>query len=142
MKLILTTIVAILTTVIVLGQSTKDTFNLTSPLYLDSLGNIFITRQVYDHVPTLKDSLDFQEGTKMIMNLYFRDHSMGTPNKVTRKRNMYPVVVEAIRGTKKGATIIRPYSKHKLPWYRYPFANVKIGDTIWVTDGMRIEPRF
>lgn len=70
------------------------------------------------------------------------EYHFNPPRLIIKKHGTYPVIVADVRINKKGRASIKPCSRRREPWYRYSDANVKIGDTIWVSNNDRIEPRF
>ena len=63
---------------------------------------------------------------------------------VTNKQphsNRFCVVVEDVRYTKNNKANIRPRG-HRTAWFKYPTANIHIGDTVDISMSDRIEPKF
>lgn len=96
------------------------------PVY-DSLGNVYITRSVYDHIPTAQDSADFYKGC----NQYIKEIDNALRNKNTEKK--YTVKVGEIKTDKNGNILIKPTEKYKSEWYRCYDKTIKVGDSIIIT---------
>lgn len=110
----------------------RDVYTIRSIPHYDSLGNQTIYQKEYDHVPTKQDSIDF--GYRIDV------WSVSKPKR--RRGAFYRVIVADIRRTKHGNAIIKPCANFNTPWFRYPFSDVKIGDTVYITRNEAIEPRF
>lgn len=104
------------------------------PVY-DSVGNVYQTRQVFDHLPTKEDSVRFEREARSYVAQMTREHRQG------RGVVSHKAVVAEVR-THNGRTMIKPTTKFRSPWYRYFDSNVKVGDTIWISRQDAIEPKF
>jgi len=69
MKRILTSIAFVAISISASAQ-TKDTFTLKTIPHYDEFGNLYTIIQVFDHVPTQQDSICFNEGSKIQMNIW------------------------------------------------------------------------
>lgn len=94
------------------------------PVY-DSLGNVYITRSVYDHIPTSQDSAEFYKDC----NRYIRDIDARL-NKDVKK---YTVRVAEIKTDKNGNILIKPTEKYKSEWYKCDDKTIKVGDSVIIT---------
>ena len=92
------------------------------PIY-DYDGNLYQLRQVFDHIPTHTDTIEFNRD----MNKYIYDL-----DKAKNKSKQYKAIVSQVK-TYKDQTIIKPNSKFKSDWYIYYDSNVKVGDTIFIS---------
>ena len=119
-----------LLTILVLATSTASAQTMYKmeciPIY-DEDGNLYQMRQVYDHLPTKQDSIDFEKSAKKYMIEIDQAH------KASKGIKTYQAVVAEVRVDKKGNVAIRPTSKFRASWYRYYDENVKVGDTIWIS---------
>ena len=128
-----------LITILAIGVSTAHSqtmYKMQSPPIYDSLGNMYQLREVLDHYPTKQDSINFEKAVK--------SYCIEIDRALKHRRNVkqYRAVVAEVRIGKKGHAAIRPITKFRSPWYRYPDPNVKVGDTIWISREDAIEPKF
>ena len=128
-----------LITILAIGVSTAHSqtmYKMQSPAIYDEDGQAYQMREVFDHLPTSQDSLDFEKAVKKYLteiNYAFRQrHNL----------KQYRAVVAEVKIGKNGHAAIKPTTKFKSPWYRYPNPNVKVGDTIWISRQDAIEPKF
>ena len=115
----------------VLAQS-RDVYTIRSIPYYDSLGNQTIYQKEYDHVTTKQDSIDFG----------YRIDVWSVSKPRHRRGAFYRVIVADLRRTKRGHVIIKPCANFNTPWFKYPFSDVKIGDTVYITRSEAMEPKF
>lgn len=128
-----------LITILAIGISTAHSqtmYKMESPLIYDEDGNQYQMRQVLDHLPTQQDSLEFKKS----VNKYLAEINVALKHK--RGVKQYKAVVSEVRVFKSGHVAIKPITKFRSPWYRYPDPNVKVGDTIWISREDAIEPKF
>ena len=118
------------------SASAQTMYKMESVIIYDSLGNQYQMRQVLDHLPTRQDSVEFDIASKRYVSEISRVH------KQNRGEKLYQAIVSEVRIGKNGRVAIRPVSKFRSPWYRYNDANVKVGDTIWISRQDAIEPKF
>ena len=125
--------------ILAIGVSTAHSqtmYKMQSPPIYDEDGQMYQMRQVLDHLPTPQDSADFEKAVRK----YLVDINIAFRNRHNVKQ--YQAVVAEVRINKKGHVAIKPTSRFKSPWYRYPDPNVKVGDTIWISREDAIEPKF
>ena len=96
------------------------------PVY-DSVGNVYISRSVYDHIPTSQDSSEFYKAC----NQYIRQTDNALKNKRYEKK--YTVKVAEIKIDKNGNISIKPTVRYKSEWYRCDDKTIKVGDSIIIT---------
>lgn len=131
MKKILTLALVTIST----GAFSQTMYKMESIPVYDSLGNVYQTRQVFDHLPTREDSIQFQREASSYVAQMTRAHKQG------RREVSHRAVVAEVR-IHNGKVVIKPTSKFRSPWYRYFDPSVKVGDTIWISRQDAIEPRF
>ena len=116
--------------------SAQTMYKMQSPPIYDSLGNMYQMREVFNHLPTHDDSVEFDKAVKSYCIQIDRalKHRKGV--------KQYQAIVSEVRVSKNGHIAIKPTTKFKSPWYRYNDPNVKVGDTIWISREDAIEPKF
>ena len=108
------------------------------PIY-DEEGNLYQLRQVFDHIPTNADTIEFSKDVKNYMSELNKAKKL---IEKAQKSKQYKAVVSEIKKDKEGNTVIKPNNKFKSDWYKCYDVNVKIGDTIFISKEEAIIPIF
>ena len=109
------------------SASAQTMYKLESIPVYDSLGNVYMMRSVYDHVPTSQDSAEFFAASRTYVYTTSREL------KKEQGTKFYTIKVAQIRYDSDGNALVKPTEKFRSEWYRSHNKKVKIGDTILVT---------
>lgn len=109
------------------SASAQTMYKLESVPIYDSLGNQYMIRSVYDHLPTTKDSADFLKESNDYVFTTLRSL------KKQEETKLYTVKVAQVRYDKNGNAQIKPTEKFRSEWYKCSDKSVKVGDSILIT---------
>jgi len=109
------------------SASAQTMYKLESVPIYDSLGNQYMIRSVYDHLPTSKDSADFLRESN--------DYVFTTLNSLKKQEEtkLFTIRVAQVRYDKNGNVQIKPSDKFRSEWYRCSDKSVKVGDSVLIS---------
>lgn len=112
---------------VVSTASAQTMYKMQSPPIYDKDGTVYQLKQVFDHKPLTRDSINFlKESADYVksIELYFKNK---------RGVKSYEAVVADVKVNSDGSVYVKPLNKFRSSWYKYTDANVKVGDTIWIS---------